>query len=159
MQIIKTHNPLLYIKCEPVDFEKEDFQPEIIEMTQLMDNDPIGGVGLAANQAGLNRQIFIMRTELKNNLIVVINPEITARSGNIVTDLEKCLSFPNRGVIIKRPDEIEARYFNVMGKPVVKGFVGFDAVVFQHEFDHLQGITMFDRAKMQKKKKKKKRRK
>ena len=77
------------------------------------------------------------------------NPEIL-KSSAVLTDFDEgCLSFPGEQCTIKRPDWVEVNYQEYDGTQVIDTLVGLEARCFQHELDHLNGITMHDRLKEQ----------
>ena len=100
------------------------------------------GVGLAANQVGLDAQIFIMG---EDKPMTIINPVITEVSANQVEMTEGCLSFPGLFMNIKRPDAVGVKYLDRQQKECIIKLEGFHARVFLHEYDHLQGITFDQR--------------
>lgn len=121
---------------EPWDFEKDGNPTELIkEMTKIMFEN--NGIGLAAPQVGVKKKIFIMGNTEK--LIACINPEIL-ESGEEIQSQEGCLSFPNLWLNIKRPDVITVKYQQISGTVVEQELGGLPSRVFQHEFDHLNGI-------------------
>lgn len=100
------------------------------------------GVGLAAPQVGINLQFFITAISHMN---VVINPAIVGYSKKMETGREGCLSFPDRDYIqVARNVEIAVCYTNRAGNQVSKKLNGFEARVFQHEYDHLYGRCIYD---------------
>jgi len=135
-------------------------------------NDP-PGVGLAANQVGLDLSIFIIKPTLKSKIKVFINPKIVkigqSQSESVKlgkTDLtsstdstkkrrkriklEGCLSIPRIWGPVKRADKVFLNFKDLTGKKYSKWFSGFEAVIIQHEIDHLKGIVFTQRAVEQK---------
>ena len=106
-----------------------------------------GGIGLAANQAGLRDRCFVMSIEGQD--WDCFNPEVLEFSNNQVEFQEGCLSFKGEQCIIKRPDTITVRYYDVYQNEHVEELTGLASRCFQHELDHLNGITMWDRYKEQ----------
>ena len=98
--------------------------------------------GLAAPQCGISSRVFVMGAE--NDYIVVFNPEIISSSSKSLHMEEGCLSFPFLVLSITRPEEIEVKYQNENGDTINRIFGGISARIFQHELDHLNGIT-FDK--------------
>ena len=96
-----------------------------------------GGCGLGANQVGVDKSVFVTPTK------VFVNPEIIEYNGE-VKYREGCLSFPTIQVTVTRAEQIEVRYFNIKGEKQLETLEGFDAIVFQHEYDHLQGKTLLN---------------
>ncbi|MBU3189431.1 peptide deformylase [Clostridium bowmanii] len=104
------------------------------------------GIGLAAPQIGvLKRVILIDLGEEEENPIIVINPIITAQSGN-EKDFEGCLSYLGHEGEVFRPTNVTVEGINYKGKPVTYKAEGLLARAFCHEIDHLDGIMYIDRA-------------
>jgi len=106
------------------------------------------GIGLAANQVGMNRQLFVMEVERDNKTIstsMCFNPEIISFSDEKITLPEGCLSFPDQQVLVMRAKEIAVRYRTALGVIYETVLTGLEARVYQHEYDHLHGITMLKR--------------
>lgn len=101
------------------------------------------GIGLAANQIGDNRRVILVRAE--GIKMTMINPEIIRSYGHITVFPESCLSFPGRKAFVPRHSQIEVSGFTEHWKPFRKKLYGLAARVVQHEVDHLDGITIFDR--------------
>jgi len=77
--------------------------------------------------------------------IVMINPKIVEYSDAKDIEIEGCLSFPKLRGEVERSKWIKVEALNLKGKPIKKKFVGWDARVFQHEYDHLDGVVFTDR--------------
>lgn len=115
--------------------------------------DKEGGIGLAAPQIGLLKRVFIMDTtslESENNFEdrfkrVVINPRIVNTSAKTNYYREGCLSFPNLFEDVVRPETIWVQYLNDEFKSIERQLNGIEARIFQHEFDHLNGVLFIDR--------------
>lgn len=105
------------------------------------------GIGLAAPQIGIRKRLFVM--EIDGKVYHCFNPEIWKTSDETEVLSEGCLSFPGEECKIKRAKEIHAMFQNEMGDPVVEKFEGLSARCFQHELDHLNGITMQQRLEEQ----------
>ena len=101
------------------------------------------GLGLASNQMGIPVRAFAIKAE---QIIVCFNPIIVDSSEEQVYLDEGCLSFPGLIVKVKRPATIKVRYTEPNANVVTKEFGGMTARVFQHELDHLDGITFMNRA-------------
>ena len=105
------------------------------------------GVGLAANQIGVLKRVFVIDIADESepsDLKVFINPEILDASGS-QTYQEGCLSFPNATEEIKRAERVRVRALDVQGKPFELEAEGLLAVAIQHENDHLDGVLMIDK--------------
>ena len=128
---------LLYNEIEQFDFKDPPVDPwELAEdMIKFMREHK--GYGLAANQVGLPYRMFVTEGE---PAFAVFNPRITYRSPNDIRLDEGCLSFPNLILNVTRPASIRVRFQDPNGDFNVKQFAGMSARIFQHEFDHLEGI-------------------
>jgi peptide deformylase len=138
-ELVDCNDPILKQKTENFDFANPPINP--VELyNDLAEND---GLGLAAPQVGLPYRVFVMRAE---NIIGVFNPKIVDISSEMVYLEEGCLSYPNLWVKVKRPKKVKVRYTNPDGQTETRVFDGMSARVFQHEFDHLEGIVHTKRA-------------
>jgi peptide deformylase len=137
-EIIKEIEKLKVI-CEEVK-DNENVDAIIEEMKEIL--IAYHGQGLAANQIGYNKRIFLLMSDFDTNKIAVfINPIIESSDGSIITE-EGCLSFPGKRINTKRNYEIFIKDKLFPQGRVCYGILG---VAAQHELDHLNGITMFDR--------------
>ncbi len=127
-----------------------------IEIKKLVDNmfqtmhATGNGVGLAANQVGISKSLFIVdlsasEEEHRQSPIILINPKIEYYSDDIVEELEGCLSIPQLYEKVPRSKSILVKYYDLNEKENSLEASDFLARVIQHEFDHLQGIIFFDR--------------
>ena len=101
------------------------------------------GVGLAANQIGRLKRIFVAAYE--DDEYVIVNPEIEERSETIEKDTEGCLSIPETRVEVERPTAVTVTGQDLSGAPVRVEAEGLLARIFQHEIDHLDGVLILDR--------------
>jgi peptide deformylase len=106
------------------------------------------GIGLAAPQVGVNKQILVIDCEPdnpENKPLVLINPEIK-RFGRALCDAQEgCLSVPGVYMDVTRPEEIEVAYKDENGRPQTLKANGLLSRVIQHEIDHLNGVMFVDR--------------
>lgn len=103
------------------------------------------GVGLAANQVGVLRRIFVANDDqMKGNEQVYFNPKIFKKKG-AVKEFEGCLSVPEFYEPVKRAKKVWMRAMNLNGKTVEVKAEGLLSRIFQHEIDHLDGILFIDR--------------
>lgn len=100
------------------------------------------GIGLAAPQVGVQRQIFVW--DMEDEPMVVINPTIVESDGEWVYD-EGCLSIPGLFVEMTRPKTVLMKGLDMDGNEVEIEADELEARLFQHELDHLNGVLMFDR--------------
>ena len=138
MQLIKHPNPILKQTAVPWDF-KNHVNAKVIEreMIELMKAN--NGIGLAANQVGLDRRVFVIRTQ-DGREFGCFNPNILFGDNNLIEDQEGCLSFPELWLKVKRHNKITAMYLDNAGEQRIIELEGIDARCFQHELDHLDGI-------------------
>ena len=136
----------LKIKCKPATFNNQWVNEDLINRMQTLMHAN-GGIGLAANQCGERVRVFIMLID--GEFWECFNPEILEYSIDLAEFDEGCLSFPGETCIIKRPDSILVKYFNITGIEIIERLAGLPSRCFQHELDHLNGITMHDRYKEQ----------
>ena len=135
--------PILRKPAGPVGPVTDELRETAREMFRIMYESR--GVGLAGPQAGIPLRIFVLNVTGKpEDERVFLNPEITARSGEIL-DEEGCLSFPGVAAHIVRAERATVRATDLEGKEVVLEGEGLLAKAFQHEMDHLEGILILDR--------------
>ena len=104
------------------------------------------GVGLAANQIGIWERAFCMMIDIETGeTLTCFNPKIIKTYGDPVWLEEGCLSFPDDIINVKRPDRIVVKYEDEDEKVHKVKLDGFSARVFQHEYDHLEGIDFTQR--------------
>jgi peptide deformylase len=106
------------------------------------------GIGLAANQVGLEKRIFVMGSDDIPGFpqsLVAINPKIFSATEETVLGQEGCLSFPDVWLQIKRPKSVIVKYQNVKGDLVTEELTGLASRCFQHEYDHLDGVCFIDK--------------
>lgn len=97
------------------------------------------GIGLAANQIGVNKNLAALYIEDKTKIILVANIKITRYNKETNVMNEACLSCPGVAVPIRRYNAVEIEGQKLNGEKVIYQFEGFDARILQHEFDHLEG--------------------
>ena len=122
---------------------KEDHNP--IEFAHELSKQclTLNGVGIAANQIGVNKSVFAVKS---NPMIVCYNPRIVHKSKETIVLDEGCLSLPGFVCKIRRSRTIRVRYTEPNGNVVTKTFDGMTARVFQHEMMHLEGKYFFEGA-------------
>lgn len=102
------------------------------------------GVGLAAVQVGILKQIVVIQEAEDKPIHIIINPEIISQSGTQIVE-EGCLSFPNKFAKIERPENIKIRAINEKGKKIEISGKGLLAQAISHEIDHLNGEVFIDK--------------
>ena len=146
LEIVKYPDPFLRQPTKPVERIDDAIQRLIDDMADTMYDEP--GVGLAAIQVGSDRSIIVYDVAPRDEercLNVLINPEIVARDGSLVSESEGCLSVPDFRADVKRYASVRVTGLDREGNPVEIDAEGFPAVVLQHEIDHLNGILFIDR--------------
>ena len=104
------------------------------------------GVGISANQIGIWERAFAMVRDIENNeVIVCFNPRIVKSYSEEVEMEEGCLSYPELFLKIKRPDKIVVKYEDENKKTHKMKLEGLASRVFQHEYDHMEGIDFTQR--------------
>ena len=131
-------------KCSPVSIkEGEEIGVRLLHELRQSEN----GIGLAANQIGINKRVCVINVK---EPLVLINPKIVEKSKEQFVFPEGCLSFPDSKVKTQRHQDIVVTADNHDGKLSFSANSkdindAFECVCIQHEIDHLDGITMFDR--------------
>jgi peptide deformylase len=131
---------ILRRRCRKVTKVDDRIRGLLSVMQELMKTSD--GVGLAANQAGLDEALVII--EAQDRLFKLVNPKIVKRSGQIEFE-EGCLSFPGLALKINRSEKIWVTAQDENGDPLNLEVEGVLAVVFQHELDHINGRVFIDR--------------
>lgn len=136
MKQVILNNDLLSLPCEPVGLEEGNAIAQI-----LLDSLPDYGVGIAANQLGIQKNVCLVNVEKP---IILINPKIVKAEGS-THFLEGCLSFPGKSVLTERFTSVTVIADNHEEPLNFNEENLLECVCAQHEIDHLNGITMFDR--------------
>ncbi|PZO23086.1 MAG: peptide deformylase [Leptolyngbya foveolarum] len=116
------------------------------QMLQTMYSED--GIGLAAPQVGMNKQLLVVDADPENSAappLVLVNPKIVSYSDELVTGQEGCLSIPGVYLDVVRPTAIEVSFKDEAGKPRKLKVDDLVARVIQHEMDHLSGVMFVDR--------------
>jgi len=141
-EIVEFPDPRLRTKAQPVAVFDAELRQLAADMLETMYEAP--GIGLAATQVDVHRQVLVLDvSEEKNAPMVVINPRIVEREGQQVYQ-EGCLSVPGIFADVERADRIRVEAQDLDGKPVVIEADGLLAVCIQHEMDHLAGKLFVD---------------
>jgi peptide deformylase len=109
----------------------------------LMNN----GIGLAANQIGITKRVFVMGSNVIPGFpkpFAVFNPRILEVSEDTIADGEGCLSYPGLWLVIKRPKNAKVEYQDSDGNTITAEVDGLVARCFLHEYDHLNGTCFVD---------------
>ncbi len=162
MPILRYPDPRLYRKALAVERVDDSIRKLVDDMAETMYSAP--GIGLAATQVDVHKRIIVIDTsEVRDRLLVLINPEIIYRDGTQLLE-EGCLSLPGIYEPVERALTIRVKALDREGKPFEREAAELLAVCIQHEIDHLEGKVFVDylsrlkrdriRAKLQKQLKK-----
>ena len=132
----RLYQPCLAVKDEPIDELAKDLSETLMSFPT--------GIGLAAPQIGVLKQVFVLK--FGPIPTVVVNPIILWESAETSTMKEGCLSFIGSYVNVTRPSAIKVAYQDETGHPHDEDLDGIRAAAFLHEFQHLNGITILDHA-------------
>ena len=119
--------------------DKEKFENDMIKL-MIAER----GMGLAANQIGITKRFFAIGHDSFDTFkksAIIWNPQVINFSEEKVIDVEGCLSFKDVFVKVERPKQIEVQYETTQGKTRFAKLDGMESKCFQHELDHLDGIT------------------
>jgi peptide deformylase len=134
-------DPVLKSRATTVKDFDESLEQLAQEMMRIMREHE--GVGLAANQIGRLKRIFVAAYE--DEEYAIVNPVIEESSELTETDTEGCLSIPETRVEVERPTAVTISGRDPSGAPVRVEAQGLLARIFQHEIDHLDGVLILDR--------------
>ena len=137
-------DPVLRKQCQII----KNIDGELVTLSQDMIETTLAapGVGLAANQIGIPWRLFVVNMGVetdKDNLITLINPEITAMEGSEMGE-EGCLSIPDVIAEVNRATQIEVKAIDLNGNDIRFEAKGYLARALQHEIDHLNGVLFWD---------------
>ena len=143
LELTPNTHPILHERVKPCS--KDLDRPEMSRI--LKENmTHYEGVGLSANQIGIDERVFIMMLNMETEeTITCFNPRIIKRYEDDVWCEEGCLSFPDEIINIQRPNRIVVKYEDEDKKDHKIKLSGMAARIFLHEFDHLEGIVFTER--------------
>ena len=143
LQLTPNTHPILHEKVK-----KRSYDLDRAEISKILYENMIhhNGVGLSANQIGINERVFIMVKDLEyNEILTCFNPRILKQSSKTCVMEEGCLSYPDEFLEIERSETVVVKYEDVNKVDHKIKLEGFAARVFLHEFDHMQGINFTER--------------
>ena len=147
-EIRKDGDEILGKKSKEVDVIDDKIKQLGQDMLDTMyKND---GIGLAACQVGMLKRMIVydikyIEEDAQKEGHILINPKITSRSKTMIEVEEGCLSFPDVYKNVKRHEKVTVEYLDINGKKKKINAKEIEAVVLQHEIDHLDGIVFLDR--------------
>ena len=143
LKIILYPDPRLKKKSDPVTEFGDPLRLLVVQMFQLM--RAAKGVGLAAPQVGQNIRLFVANASGEaGDDRVYINPQLSNGEGSEEAE-EGCLSLPDIHVKVVRHQAMTVDAFDLEGRPFRQTAIGFVPRIWQHEFDHLNGVLLTDR--------------
>ena len=145
LPFLPTKTPSLHTRSTEVDsatIGTPEFQAFLDDRTETVFSSD--GVGMAAPQVGRHERIFVVNERKGHG--VYINPEVTLLTELTEDSEEGCFSVPGVWGFVKRAKKVRVKALNRHGRRVEFDVKGFHAFVFQHEFDHLEGILFIDKA-------------
>jgi peptide deformylase len=141
-QIRQYGDPVLRMRARDVSSFDEDLERLVGRMRPLMRD--ARGVGLAATQVGILQRVFVFQKD-EDDVLAVVNPVISERSDETVTEDEGCLSLQGVTVPVERSLGVTVEGADPAGKELRIELEGHPARVVQHELDHLDGTLIIDR--------------
>jgi peptide deformylase len=142
-QIRQWPDPALRMRAQVVAEFDDDLRRLVERMTSLMED--ANGVGLAANQAGVLRRVFVFHVGEENGVIAAVNPRLLEPSEELASDDEGCLSLQGVLVPVERHASVKLEAEDAAGAALSLELTGLAARVAQHELDHLDGVLILDR--------------
>jgi peptide deformylase len=150
LNIIKYGSPILRAKSIEVN-EGDPVNEDVAVLFDILEKS--NGVGLSGVQIGILKRVFIIDTtrtkednpEMTQIKKAYINPAILSKSDKLIWFNEGCLSIPEIYEEVERPEKITVKYQNIMFHTIEEEINGIEARIFQHEYDHLNGILFIDR--------------
>ena len=141
--LIPSDDPLLHKKIKKCSY---DLDRSKLSYTLTENMFHHNGVGLSANQIGIEERAFVMMIDIDlQETITCFNPRIIKESKDEVVMEEGCLSYPELFLDVVRPSEIVVKYEDEDKKMHKLNLVGLSARVFLHEYDHMEGIVFTQR--------------
>lgn len=124
--------------CNCVDTTVEKARKHKAALIKIMNT----GLGISAPQVGIFERFFVMKNNRGVEPWLVVNPVIEDRPEKVGTFMEGCLTYPGEFYRVRRKKTIRAMWTDETGEKVRLKLSGREAQVFQHEFDHLNGVTI-----------------
>lgn len=144
LRIAHFPDEVLRRRARPVERVDDDVRLLAARMVELMRAEE--GIGLASPQVGVSLRLFVVDVALaQTDQAVYINPRLSAFEGDLVAREEGCLSLPGIRADIRRPPQVTITALDLEGREFTRTADGLLARVWQHEFDHLDGVLILDR--------------
>lgn len=146
LHILNFPHPVLRQKARPVERFDDDLRRLAERMFDLMHEAE--GIGLAAPQVGVSRRLFVVDAHQGEPPMVYINPELSEYAEEFEVNEEGCLSLPGIRGEIRRPAAVTIHAQDLEGNRFTRRAADLTARVWQHEFDHLNGVMIIDKMTM-----------
>ena len=147
LKLVKHPDPILDKNLPEFDFDNPIMDPKDLEEQMVILMAESGGIGLAANQVGIEARVFVMQTQNLEGVytpFALFNPKLITSSPEEELDEEGCLSFPNLFFKVKRSSHVIVEFFDRNNNKCIIRLDGIDARCFLHELDHLNGICFIE---------------
>jgi len=143
LQLTPNTHPILHERVKKCSYDLNRAEISKILYENMIHHN---GVGLSANQIGINERVFIMVKDLEyNEILTCFNPRIVKQSSKTVVMEEGCLSYPDEFVEVERSETVVVKYEDENKKTHKMKLEGLASRVFQHEYDHMEGIDFTQR--------------
>ncbi|CAI9098428.1 OLC1v1035072C1 [Oldenlandia corymbosa var. corymbosa] len=146
LKIVEYPDPILRAKNKRINTFDDNLKKLVDEMFDVMYKTD--GIGLSAPQVGKNVQLMVFNPvgeRGQGEEVVLVNPKINRYSKKVELYNEGCLSFPGINADVERPESVRIDAQDIKGESFSFHLNELPARIFQHEYDHLQGILFFDR--------------
>jgi len=143
LKLITSPNQILDKVLVEFDFDNPVMDPYQLEEEMIRLMATKNGIGLSANQVGIDARVFVIMTRNLKGVttpFAVFNPKIIAVSEELEEEEEGCLSFPGLFFKVKRYSHVVVEFLDRDKNPVIIRLDDIDARCFQHELDHLNGV-------------------
>ena len=142
-KLVEPEHPLFHHRIQSCSYNLDRHHLSRVLIDNMIHHE---GIGISANQIGIWERAFAMVRDLENNEVMVcFNPRIIKSYSEEVEMEEGCLSYPELFLKIKRPDKIVVKYEDEDKKTHKMKLQGLASRVFQHEYDHMEGIDFTQR--------------
>ncbi len=142
LEVLRFPDERLRTIAQPVTLVDESIRTIVRDMLETMYDE--NGIGLAATQVNIHQRIVVIDvSEERDQPLVLINPEITAKDGSTISE-EGCLSVPHSYAKVDRAETVTVKALNEHGEEFSLDAEGLLAICIQHELDHLKGTLFID---------------
>jgi peptide deformylase len=151
LKVLKLGDPRLHKRASAVnDFGSRSFCFNLESLKEALEN--YGGMGIAAPQLGIDQRVLLIHSRPNkrypnaphSQLLIMVNPEYISKSNDVECDWEGCLSVPDQRAKVFRSKSVKVRYQDITGAFFEMELNGFLGRIFQHEFDHIEGLLFID---------------